>query len=62
MKLCNIVLDGETRLAIVTERGVVDAAAAGYGRNMDAVIAGADRAELEKIAADESLPVMEAPV
>ena len=62
MKLCNIVVDGETRLAIVTERGVVDAAAAGYGRNMDAVIAGADRAELEKIAADESLPVMEAPV
>ena len=48
MKLCNIVVDGETRLAIVTERGVVDAAAAGYGRNMDAVIAGADRAELEK--------------
>ena len=30
MKLCNILVGGETHLALETERGVVDATAAGY--------------------------------
>ena len=60
MKLCNILVDGAVRLAVVTERGVVDAAAAGL--SMREVIAGADRAPLEAIAADPSLPVAAEPV
>ncbi len=61
MKLCNICVGGETHLAIVTERGIVDATAAGYEQNMDALIAGANTAELERIAAKESLPIVEEP-
>lgn len=61
MKLCNIKVDGAVHLAIVTPRGVVDASAAGYAPDMDAVIAGADMAQLAAIAADESLPVVEKP-
>ena len=62
MKLCNIKVDGEMRLAVVTDRGVVDAAAAGCALSMEDLLAGADRAPLEAIAADASLPVVEAPV
>ena len=62
MKLCNIQAGGETHLAIETARGVVDAAAAGCRLTMDAVIAGADRAPLEALAADASLPVVAEPV
>ena len=62
MKLCNILADGQVHLALVTERGVVDATAAGCTLDMDAVIAGADRAALAAIAADESLPAVENPV
>ena len=62
MKLCNIQAGGETHLAIETARGVVDAAAAGCRLTMDAVIAGADRAPLEALAADASLPVVTEPV
>ena len=62
MKLCNILVGGETHLAIETARGVVDATAAGCGLTMDAVIAGADRAPLEAVAADAALPVVSAPV
>ena len=40
MKLCNIVADGEIHLAIDTARGMVDATAAGFAGNMDAVIRG----------------------
>ena len=61
MKLCNILVGGETHLAIETARGVVDATAAGCGLTMDAVIAGADRAPLEALAA-AALPVVSAPV
>ncbi len=60
MKLCNIRVDNETHLAVVTARGVVDAAAAGL--TMREVIAGADHAKLEAIAADPGLPVVAAPV
>ena len=58
MKLCNINVNGEVHLAIGTERGVIDATAAGCALTMDEVIRGAGRGELEKLAADESLPVL----
>ena len=60
MKLCNLLVNGETHLGLVTARGVLDAS--GIGLTMDAVIAGADRAPLEALAADASAPVVEAPV
>ena len=60
MKLCNILVDGSIHLAVVTERGVVDAAAAGL--SMREAIALADRAPLEAIVADPSLPVVDEPV
>ena len=62
MKLGNILVDGVVHLAVETARGLVDATAAGCGLTMDAVIAGADRAPLEALAADAALPVVEAPV
>ena len=62
MKLCNIVSGGEIHLAIDTARGMVDATAAGFAGNMDAVIRGAGLDELSGIAMDESLPLVEAPV
>ena len=61
MKLCNIRIDGQCHLAVETGRGLVDATAAGFAADMDAVIAGADTAALEMIAADASLPVVESP-
>ena len=36
MKLCNLIIDGECRLGLVTARGVIDAS--GTGLSMDAVI------------------------
>ena len=62
MKLCNIEVDGALHLGVVTGRGVVDAASAGCALSMAELLAGADRAPLEAIAADDSLPVVEAPV
>ena len=62
MKLCNINAGGEIHLAIDTARGMVDATAAGITQNMDAVIRGAGRDELARIALDESLPLVEKPV
>ena len=59
MKLCNIRIDGCCHLAVETERGLVDATAAGFAYDMDAVVAGADLSCLEKLAADPSLPVVE---
>ena len=50
MKLCNIVVNGETHLAAETGRGVVDLTAAGCELTMDAVIAGAERAPLMELA------------
>ena len=60
MKLCNLLIDGKRRLGIVTERGVIDVSAAGL--SMSAVIAGADREELEALAAENMAPVVENPV
>ena len=62
MKLYNIAVGNETHLALMTERGLVDATAAGYTGSMDELIAGGCRCALEKLAADEKLPVVEAPV
>lgn len=62
MKICNITVGEETHLALMTDRGPIDATAAGYPGSMDELIAGADLAPLEKLAADESLPAVEAPV
>ncbi len=62
MKLCNIKTDQGIHLALVTERGIIDATAAGFGLSMDQVIAGADASKLAEIAADASLPAVEAPV
>ena len=62
MKLCNIAVGNETHLALMTGRGLVDATAAGYAGSMDELIAGGCRCSLEKLAADESLPVVEKPV
>ena len=62
MKICNISVNGETHLAIETERGMIDATAAGLMMNMDEVIRGAGREELNRIALDESLPLVDEPV
>ena len=62
MKLCNISVNGETHLAVETERGMIDATAAGCLLNMDALIRGAGREELNRIALDESLPLVDEPV
>lgn len=59
MKLANIIVDGQTHLALVTERGVVDA---GSGLTMEQVIAGQGMDKLRAMAADKSLPVVESPV
>lgn len=61
MKICNIVADGGVHLALVTDRGVVDAAAAGCALSMEELINGAGMEELRAIEADESLPVVEKP-
>ncbi|MBR6209033.1 MAG: fumarylacetoacetate hydrolase family protein [Oscillospiraceae bacterium] len=61
MKLCNVIVGEETHLAVVTPRGVVDAAAAGCRLTMDEVIRGADRSALATIAGDERAPVLSQP-
>lgn len=59
MKLANIIVDGQTHLALVTERGVVDA---GSDLTMERVIAGQGMDKLRAMAEDKSLPVVESPV
>lgn len=62
MKLYNITVGNESHLALMTGRGLVDATAAGYTGSMDELIAGGCRCALEKLAADDTLPVVEKPV
>lgn len=62
MKLCNISVAGETHLALVTSRGIVDLQAAGYKGSMMELISGGQVRALDKYAQDESLPVVERPV
>ena len=59
MKLSNIETENGIHLALMTERGMVDATAAGCSLSMDDVIKGADREPLCKIEEDSSLPVVE---
>ena len=61
MKLCNILVGEQVHLAVETPRGLVDLTAAGCPLNMDAVIAGADRAGIETLARNTALPVMAEP-
>ena len=62
MKLCNINVGGETRLALVTSRGVVDLKAAGYTGSMNELISGGCTGDLKRYAEDESLPTVDSPV
>lgn len=59
MKLSNIHVGAETHVALLTERGAVDATAAGLSCGLDEVIAGEGRVCLEAIAADKDLPVLD---
>lgn len=61
MKLCRIKTDQGTHLGLVTERGVVDVNAAGCALSMEALLAGAPREELERLAT-AALPVVAEPV
>lgn len=60
MKLANITVDGQTRLALVTERGVVDVS--GSGLTMERVISGQGMDKLRALEVDSSLPVVKNPV
>ena len=62
MKLANIKTVSGTHLAAETEHGVVDLTAAGCPLSLQDLICGADRSAALRLAADESLPVVEAPV
>ena len=62
MKLCNLLVDGAVHLGLVTGRGVVDATAAGCKLSMEQLIDGAERGALERLSADEGLPVLPSPV
>ncbi len=62
MKLANLLVNGETHLALISPRGLIDATAAGVPLTMDAVIAGADRAALASLLRDPALPTVTEPV
>ena len=62
MKLANIKTVSGIHLATETERGIVDLTAAGCPLSLQDLICGADRSAVVRLAADESLPVVEAPV
>lgn len=61
MRICNIKVNGEAHIGVVTARGVVDATAAGIAGTVDEVIAGAARPALAAIESDAALPVVEMP-
>lgn len=61
MRICNIRVNGETHLGVVTARGVADATAAGCRETIDGVIAGAERAALAEIESNAALPVVDVP-
>ena len=62
MKLCNIIVDGETHLAVYTAEGIADATAAGFSGSMDRLIAGEGMAELRALCEGRRLPAVAAPV
>lgn len=59
MKISNIIVNGETHLAVVTSRGVIDASAARL--DMERIIAGEGMEKLRRIEADGSLPPVKEP-
>lgn len=59
MRICSINTPEGAHLGLVTARGVIDATAAGFPLSMDEVIRGAGRGELERLAADSTLPAVE---
>ena len=61
MKLCNILVNGDTHLALMTDCGVRDLAAAGFAYDMAALIAGSGMEELKALPA-EKLPPVPSPV
>lgn len=61
MKLANILTPEGIHLAIQSERGAVDATAAGCAHSLQDLIRGADLSPLSALAADESLPVIANP-
>ena len=62
MKLANILVEGQCHLAVETPRGLIDATAAGCALTLDALLHGADRAPLEALAADSTLPTVAEPL
>ena len=62
MKLYNILVDNQIHLAAESGRGIIDLSAAGFEGDMDELIRGGCRCEIEKILADESLPTLKEPV
>ncbi|MBQ9732893.1 MAG: fumarylacetoacetate hydrolase family protein, partial [Clostridia bacterium] len=62
MKLYNIFVDGQVHLAAESGRGLIDLSAAGYAGDMDALIRGACRDEINRLLEDGSLPVVAEPV
>ena len=62
MKLCNIIMEGETHLAVQTDAGVLDLTAAGFPMDMDALIATGSGAAAAHFLAEKALPAVEKPV
>ena len=62
MKLYNILVDNQIHLAAESGRGIIDLTAAGYAGDMDELIRGGCRCEIEKLLKDESLPTVKEPV
>lgn len=60
MKVCNLVVNGEIHLGLSTPYGVVDAS--GTGLSMEALIAGADRAPLERLLTEGKAESVQNPV
>ena len=62
MKFANIKTVSGIHLAVETARGLVDLTAAGCPLSLQDLICGADRTVVQPFIADESLPVVDAPV
>ena len=62
MKIFNIKVNGGIHAAVEGVNGIVDAALAGFEYSTDEAVSGKGLDELEKIAADSSLPAVKDPV
>lgn len=61
MRICSINTPEGAHLGLVTARGVIDATAAGYPHDIDAVIAGAETESLAAIGRDEAQRAIASP-